>query len=56
MKFRKVYYIIVYEDGKPFLSIPTYDKNINQNKIIEDYGLNKTVVIKVEDQDKFIGW
>jgi len=52
----KMHYIIVYEDGKPFLSIPTYEKNVDVDKIVKDYRLNKTVVIKVEEQDKFIGW
>jgi len=51
-----MHYIIVYEDGKPFLSIPTYEKNVDVDKIVKDYRLNKTVVIKVEEQDKFIGW
>jgi hypothetical protein len=51
-----MYYIIAYEDDKPFLSIPTYDKDIDKTKIIQDYRLRENVVIKVEEQDKFIGW
>jgi hypothetical protein len=51
-----MYYIIAYENGIPFLSIPTYNKNVDKNKIIKDYKLHKDVVIKIEKQDKFIGW
>ncbi len=52
----KLYYIIVYENGMPFLSIPSYTKRVNRKKIIADRKLNKGVVICVEEKDKFIGW
>tara|TARA_R110000868_G_scaffold5867_5_gene34225 strand:- start:4106 stop:4261 length:156 start_codon:yes stop_codon:yes gene_type:complete len=51
-----MYYIIAYEDGNPFLSIPTYEKNVDVDKIMKDYRLNQSVAIKVEETDKFIGW
>ena len=53
---RKLYYIIVYEGGMPFLSIATYSKRVNKKKIIADRKLYKDVVIRVEEKDRFIGW
>lgn len=49
-------YIICYLDGIPFLSIPTNSKNIDEKIIRDDYHLDESVVIKLEDRDKFIGW
>lgn len=56
MKNKKLRYIIIYDKNIPFMTIPTYDNKINKNKIINNYCLNKNVVIKIEDKDKFIGW
>ena len=53
---KKIYFVIFYENGKPFLSIPTFSKKINKNKLLRDRNLNKNIKIKVEKKDKFIGW
>jgi hypothetical protein len=53
---KKIYFIIFYENGKPFLSIPTFSKKINKDKLLRDRNLNKNIKIKVEKKDKFIGW
>lgn len=52
----KMYYLIFYENGKAFLSIPTINKKINKNKLLKDRNLHKNIKIKLEKKDKFIGW
>ena len=52
----KLKYIIVYDDGIPIVSIPTYDKKVDKLKIISDHNLKSNVIIKLENIDKFIGW
>lgn len=52
----KLYYIVFYDGGVPFMSIPTYSRKINKKKLVKEYCLNSDVVIKIESEDKFIGW
>jgi|LauGreDrversion4_2_1035121.scaffolds.fasta_scaffold6066091_2 hypothetical protein len=52
----KLYFIIIYKDKIPFMSIPTYETKINKKEIIKNYSLDKDVIIKIEKKDKFIGW
>jgi hypothetical protein len=55
-KNNKIYYLIGYLDGYPIISIPTYKKQFNRNKLIKNYSLEKNVKFKIQTKDVFLGW
>jgi hypothetical protein len=55
-KNNKIYYLIGYLDGYPIISIPTYKKQFNRNKLIKNYSLDKNVKFKIQTKDVFLGW
>jgi hypothetical protein len=55
-KNNKIYYLIGYLDGYPIISILTYKKQFNRNKLIKNYSLDKNVKFKIQTKDVFLGW
>ena len=55
-KHDKLYFLIGYDDGVAFMSLPTYETTIDLQKLITDYRLKSHVSFNLEEDDKFIGW
>lgn len=51
----KMYYIVVYENNIPILSVCS-DKKINKREFIRKHNLNKNIKIEINKKDIFIGW
>ena len=52
----KLYYLIGYLDGYPIISIPTYNKIIDKQKLLYNYSLPKETVFVIKSKDVFLGW
>lgn len=53
---QKIKYLIGYLDGYPIISIPTYNKNVDRQKILNEYNLPIKTIFKIKNKDVFLGW